>query len=589
MPPQLKKRFADSLKYLSANLADIIEGGFFTKSPPHFVEELLLGFSNFKQIVATPDAPVENLKNNILATLFAGNTSRLKELLNIANDTAKNPELGETDEKYLRQALTALVRYKHLVNDHWDLKTQTTHLKNLLTAKVRSADPGHMGYATWEDQQDIAAWQRPYIFSEAITFQMTSGCSNFCRRCNEWALPKVRNHFSHDAVNTFIDTFIAHGNTDLALYGGSDPLDWCDDSHDITHVLKHLKETSRFSLLTKIPKGKGHLAKALTKARIPMSVSLTDRNRERIFRLEQQMGQAFTKQHATADLLIPAGLDEDFATVKPSITDSYGTEISLDGCFCVIPAFTSALHPFGHKKIKITKDTRFIPRKKIGRPALLVDYFKPLEVVTEQGATVLHTLIDVQVENILFDNGTDELTPPGMRSIREYFDVFSDKARLKRKSMTPSVVKKIKAKYLKDRRFKDLGPDEKQGMKNEIVDHIRFTRKEIVEQARTCSISFFLAAIQAYVQKQPIKCDIIRHLTLLEYGRVKKQFHDIAPAASIAQRLEIPDMDPWPLFRYYALRLVHKGRVKQVDRFIQDVPAVFHPEKDRFIPSGSTD
>nr|WP_321398520.1 hypothetical protein [uncultured Desulfobacter sp.] len=544
-----------------------------------------MGFSNFKNIVVIPDAPVENLKNNILAALFAGNTSWLKDGLDLANDTAKDPELGETDEKYLRQVLTALVRYKHLVNSHSDLKAQTTKLKNLLADKVRAADPGHMEYADWENQQDFASWQRSYIFSEAITFQMTSGCSNFCRRCNEWALPKVRGHFSYDAVNTFIDTFLSHGNTDLALYGGSDPLDWCDESHDITHVLQHLKETSQFSLLTKIPKGKDSLARDLIKAGIPMSVSLTGRNRDRIICLEQQMRQAFTKQHATADLLIPAGLDEDFATIKPSITDSYGTEISLDGCFAVIPAFTSALHPFGHKKIRITGKTKFIPRKKIGRPALLVDYFKPLEVVTEQGPTILPTLMDVQIENILFDNGTDELTPPGMRSIREYFDVFSDKARLKRKSMTPSVVKKIKAQYLKDRGFKDLCPDKKQGMKNEILGHIRFTQKAIVEQAKICSISFFLAAIQAYVQTQPTKCKIIRHLTLQEYIQIKTRFPNIYHAPPIAQLIEKPDIDHWPIFRYYALSLVHQGHIKEVTQFIQDFPSVFHPGEDRFIPA----
>ena len=545
-----------------------------------------MGFSISKNIIDTPDALVEDLKNNILAALFAGNIRHLKALLDQANRTAKNPELGETDEKYLRQALTALVRYKHLINNHSALKTQTHQLKNLLVNKVRLADPGHMTYGQWENHLDIAGWQRPYIFREAITFQMTSGCSNFCRRCNEWALPKVRGHFSYDAVNTFIDTFLAHGNTDLALYGGSDPLDWSDNSRDITHVLNRLKTASRFSLLTKIPKGKDDLAMALIKARIPMSVSLTDRNRDRINSLEQQMGQTFAKQHATADLLIPAGLDEDFATVKPSITDSYGTEISPDGCFAVIPAFTSALHPFGHKKIRITRKTKFIPQKKIGRPALLVDYFKPLQVVTEKGATVLHTLMDVQVENILFDNGTDELTPPGMRSLREYFDVFSDKARLKRKSMTPSVVKRIKTKYLKGRRFKDLCPDKKQGMKNEIIDHIRFTRKEIVEQAKICSISFFLAAIHAYIQKQPVKCQIIRYMTLQEYSRVKTRFQILEPVAPIIQRLETLGIDPWLLFRYYALSLVHKGPVKEVTQFIKYVPAVFHPKKDRFIPAG---
>jgi len=536
-------------------------------------------------MILTPESAVEDLKNRILAALFSGETGQLKTLLDQATDTAKHPGLGETDEKYLRQVSTALARHKHQVNTHSALEKQTCHLNRLLADKVRHAHPWHMAYDTWQSRLAPAPWQRPYIFSEAITFQMTSGCSNFCRRCNEWALPKVRGHFSVDAVNTFIDTFLAHGNKDLALYGGSDPLDWCDGPHDITHVLDRLGKTCQFSLLTKIPKGKGRLGKALVKAGIPMAVSLTDRNRDRILNLESQMGQSFTKQHATADLLIPAGLDEDFSTVKPSITDSYGTEISPDGCFAVIPAFTSALHPFGHKKIRITAQSTFIPGKKLGRPALLVDYFKPIDVFTGQGFTVLPGLLDVQVENILFDNGRDELTPPGMRSIREYFDVFSDKARRQRKRLIPSVVRRIKNRDLHTSHFHGLSAEKQTAMKNEIRDHIRFTKKDIVAQARTCTISFFLAAIRAYARNQPIKCRIIRHLTRREYMQLGKIPRNLDPVRPITEALENPDTDPWHLFRYYALGLIHQGPIKQVDQLIQACPAAFHPEKDRFIPA----
>ncbi len=558
-----------------------------TKAPFIVGKEFPLGASVFQHLIVTPQSVVEEMKNRILAALFAGETNRLKALLNHAVNRAKHPELGETDEKYLRQALAALVRHKHLIDDHSDLKTQTRHLKRLLADKVRHANPGHIGYDIWKKRLDLAPWQHPYIFSEAITFQMTSGCSNFCRRCNEWALPNVRDHFSFDAVNTFIDTFLAYGNKDLALYGGSDPLDWCDHPHDITHVLNRLGKTCQFSLLTKIPRGKEELATSLIKTGIPISVSLTGRNRDRIFSLEKQMGRSFTKQHDTSDLLIPAGLDEDFSTVKPSITDSYGTEISLDGCFSVIPAFTSALYPFGHKKIRITAQSAFIPQKKIGRPALLVDYFKPLEVVTPQGLSTLPALLDVQVENILCDNGRDELTPPGMRSIREYFDIFSDKARLKRKSLTPSVLKRIKEKYLHTTRFHDRALVKQAAMKNEIVDHVRFTKKQIVAQARISTLSFFLAAICAYIQSQPITCRIIRHLTEQEYIQLQKLSRNRALMSPIAEHLENPDTDPWLLFRYYALTLLHKGPVKQVDQFIRDCPGAFHPEKDRVIPASS--
>lgn len=148
--------------------------------------------------------------------------------------------------------------------------------------------------------------------------------------------------------------------------------------------------------------------------------------------------------------------------------------------------------------------------------------------------------------------------------------------------LTPSVVKRIKAKYLHNTRFPALNPEMKTTMKNEILDHVQFTRKDIVAQARTCSISFFLAAICDYIQTHPTKCRIIRHLTLQEYIRMSERFQKLA-RNPIARTLDTPDIDPWHLFRYYALGLIHQGPIKQVDQFIQVCPAVFHPEKDRFI------
>ncbi|MBP9598222.1 MAG: hypothetical protein KBE30_03655, partial [Desulfobacter sp.] len=134
-----------------------------------------MGSSVFQNIIVTPDAPVEDLKNRVVAALFSGKTKQLKTLLDQTTGWAKPAELGETDEKYLRQVLTALIRHKHLVDDHPDLKKQTKKLKHLLADKLHNADPGHMAYDTWKKRLDLAPWQNPYIFSEAITFQMTSG------------------------------------------------------------------------------------------------------------------------------------------------------------------------------------------------------------------------------------------------------------------------------------------------------------------------------------------------------------------------------------------------------------------------------
>ncbi len=68
----------------------------------------------------------------------------------------------------------------------------------------------------------------------------------------------------------------------------------------------------------------------------------------------------------------------------------------------------------GHKKLPVTRKTSVFPKKKIGRQALLVDYFKPLEVVGEPNTRFhLSRLLDVQVENILLDNGSMDLSPRG--------------------------------------------------------------------------------------------------------------------------------------------------------------------------------
>ncbi len=532
-------------------------------------------------VIATPDAPVEHLKNRIIAGLFVRDADNLTDLVHVACHTAAIPDLGETDEKFLRQILTALTRYRHQPGFPSGLKKQTLQLRSLLADKVRQAEPGYLTCTDWKARLDLTPWQKQAVFSQAITFQMTSGCSNFCRRCNEWALPKTRSHFTFDAVKRFIQTLLEHGNRDLALYGGSDPLDWCDPPYDITHVFKDLNEEIQFSLLTKVPKGTEALAKKLETSGIPLSVSLTDRNRPRINALEKEMDHPFTKQHATSDLLIPAGLDEDFSTVKPSITDGYGTELSPDGVFAIIPAFTSALHPFGHKKIRITVDTPFLPAKKLGRPALLVDYFKPMEVITAAGSGILPDLLDIQVENILLDNGHDALTPPGMRSIREYFDIFSDKARQRRKKLTPAVVKRLKAQYLHDTNFKNLTPACKKKLKKQILAHVEFTKETYVASALICSVSYFLASVHAYLKDRPVKQQIIRHLTRLEY--VASQQWPVSLSTPIHVSLETRAIDPWLVFRGHTLNLIHKGDPKPVVQFTLDYPARFHPEKDRFV------
>lgn len=535
-------------------------------------------------IILTPDAPLEKLKNKILAAFYQEDMAEVSNLLDQVIEISRTASIGETDEKYLRQILIAIRRFKNQFDEGISLTIteQYRQFQVILRDKARDAEPYYLDYTTWTECLNLNTWQWTQLFTQAITFQMTSGCSNVCRRCNEWALPKVRGHFTFKAVNTFIQNLLDHKNSDLALYGGSDPLDWIDPPHDITHVMARMAGKSEFSLLTKIPKGKGSLAKTLAEESVPMSVSLTNRNRERIKSLEQEMAKPFTKQHATKDLLIPACLDEDFATTKPSITDSYGTEISLDGAFTILPTFTSALHPFGHKKIPIGRNTNFIPLKKLGRPALLVDYFKPLEVVTKNGTMVLPHLLDIQVENILLDNGDYDLTPPGMRSVKEYFEIFDSKARRQRKKMTLSVVRRFKNETGTHTRYHDLPLDEKEALRDKIQTHLDFTREKPVLSARVAAASFFLNAVRSYLEVSPTKAQIIKHLTYDEFKRLKSRAQQL-DKVYLKDLFGDPSQDAWMIFRTLALSLVHGESLGSVvNDFLTACQARYDSDRDIF-------
>ncbi len=536
-------------------------------------------------LTSTQQTALEVMKNKFLSAIYGRDYKALESEYDLILVKAQGQPLSETDEKYLRQIQTAFKCFSPSLSKHRNIFTLTAiydQVQTLLRDLVRIKKPSFTDYETWDKHINLEAWQKEQVFTHAVTLQLTTGCSNYCRRCNEWALPRVRAHFTHGAVVQFIKTLKRYNNTDLALYGGSDPMDWEDGEFTLAHILDNLDFPCEFSLLTKIPKGREDLVRKIAESGIPLSVSLTNRNRSRIEALEERMGSALTKQHATSDLLIPACLDEDFTSVRPSITDSYGTEISLDGANIIIPTFTSALYPFGHKKIPVTRDTDFFPVKKLGRPALLVDYFKPLEVSDETCASYyLPTLLDVQVENILLDNGSYDLTPPGMRSVKEYFEVFDEKARQQRKKMTISVMKRLKKNRLETQPYQALSQSKKQKYRDDIQAHIDFTKKEPVIAARVSAASFFLASILTYLASVQEKKIIISCLTRDEYKRRENKMQEFDD--SLKNLFSDPRQSAWKIFRYLALALVNGQREGLVDEFISHWPAEYHPGLDRYI------
>ena len=529
------------------------------------------------------DPGFEDLKNWFLAALYEKDAEAAGQIYQEILDKAKSLGTGlrENEEKVLRQIQAAGKRFsKTLPREKRDeLRTLLGEITRDQAGMVWTKD-----YTSWARQLNLLSWQEQRLFETAITFQLSKGCSHFCRRCNEWALPKVRGHFSRTAVLQILEKLQFHGNRDLALYGASDPLDWEDPPHGFDDILSG--KTIRYSVLTKVPRGKTGQLRSLIQKEIPFSVSLTDRNRKRIKSLEQAMDVDLPKQHDLNELLIPAGLDEDFSTVKPSITDAYGSEITPEGAFIIIPTFTSALYPMGHAKIPISRETRFFPVKLLGRPALLKDYFKPLEVWGKNPEPFfIDYLLPVQVASILLDSGDYDLTPPGMRSIKEYFEVFDERARTKRKKNTLSVMRKLKTEFLGNRTYSELAFARKKEYRSRIRAHINFTREKPVLRSRISATAFFLAAIKTYLPAHPLESRIIAHLTREEFQGLQQ------PAA--AQRSLVPlielfsdnTQDAWQIFRFYALSLVHGQDTAHADRFLAQWPSQYDPGQDRFVPA----
>lgn len=541
--------------------------------------------------ICTADCFLEQKKNEFLAAVYEKEFHTAEQIyMDILKHAESQSEFSENFEKRLNQIQVIFKKFKPALLKHCTpgIKNVQDHLKNLILASIKKSSNtiGHINFQTWETKLELTPCQKELLYQTAMTFQLTSGCSNFCRRCNEWALPKVRSYFCFNTILTILDHIADRKNDEISLYGASDPLDWTVDDKTLSDIIEHLQKLQlEYSILTKVPKGKRSLLKILLKNRSNLSVSITSKNKARIKEIEREIGTPISKQHDLEELLIPAGLDEDFTSIKPSITDGYGTEITPDGAFIIIPCFTSALYPFGHKKIPVTSNTCFFPVKKTGRNALLVDYFKPLEGYDLNKIRChLTALLDVQVESIILDNGTDQLTPPGMRSLKEYLSIFEETARCQRKKMTPSVMKKLKKQFLSTTCFQNLSTKDKTLFLKKITGHLTLCKPENCVSAKLYAISFFLASVHHYAQNHRVKVKIMRFL-------LKDEIKDIfnAPPALVADRspgeaLKDPAVDAFYAFRFYVFCLLNRSDDHAVLDFIQTYPATYDPETDIFVP-----
>ncbi len=532
-------------------------------------------------------------KNQFLAAIFRRDFKNAESIYKqIWESIADGDELPEVDQKAINQIQHAFNKYRDILIENCTsrLGQINTRIRKQMTKQVR-AQQNHIDFVefqTWYNQLGITQKQFNTLLKTVTTLQITTGCSNYCRRCNEWALPGVRKHFSFDAVKKLTKALFDAGNTEFSHYGASDPLDWRHESMDFTDIITFMDKHGyrpKFGILTKIPRGSEKIAEKLLKMDADMAVSITKKNRSRAVRIEEELGRQFHKHHDDDELLIPAGLDEDFASIKSSITDNYGTEITPEGAFLIIPTFTSALNPTGQRRIPITPDTGFFLTKRVGREALPVDYFKPLTAVDQEGNEfVLNRLLDAQIENILQDDGSYALTPPGMMSFAEYFQTYESDAVLQRRVLFPTVVEGLREKFLTKGISLTNRKDPGEHFRSQALSYFEFCSMDKIGKYKRNAFSFYLKAVADYLKKHPDERKIIRHLREQDAKKYNKIYRSQCNnRGSLLETVPEKAGSTYELFQAFMFKLLENPDHREIQDFIKSAPVKYDQYSDRFV------
>jgi len=525
-------------------------------------------------------------KNELLAAIYNRNFDKFENLYNsFAITIAKQDNFSEEEQKAINQIRSAISKFskKNSFNCTDDFQNSKKLIQNKMSGFVRRQikKPEYVELGSWFKKLGLSKKRYHIMLKTTAMVQMSVGCSNCCRRCNEWALPGPRKHFSFNTAKMIIENLFDTDNKTFSLYGASDPLDWEHKNNDITDILAYMERHGyqpEFGLLTKIPRSTEKIAEKLLASGADVAVSITSKNKLKINIIEKRAGKKFAAQHDVEHLEIPAGLDEDFSSVKPSITDYYGTEITPEGASLVIPAFTSALNPTGQHRIPVSSKTPYFLDKIIGRDALTIEYFKPLRAIDIKGNKItLKKLLNVQIENILLDNSDEQVTPPGMMNLNEYFRTFDADAVKQRKKMASSVIKRLKGKMLKNCQDTESKQKDLKRFKKQVDCYLDFCSMERIVKYKIATFSFYLHSIADYLNRHPAEKDIVLFLRRKDRKCVKRYSKDIEST------LKQSDSNTYDIFQPLLFRLLENPCDDMIHKFINNSPAKYDPETDRFV------
>jgi len=522
-----------------------------------------------------PESCFETNRKRLMAELLEHRQAdALITLSKIVSDSESQDELTESEQKSLRQTIFMLKRLDSVIPElSVDIvKHQAGKIKTILGVYIRKK----ISYSRFDDLKKMSGLSDSNFdlaLKNMTSLQITSGCSNACRRCNEWALPGIRKHIRKKDILSLTETAIKLGNIDFTFYCASDPLDYKDGLDTISDILDTIHSKGHkpvFGLLTKLPSGSLSILEQLILNKRDIAISITNKNRTYTEPLIKKHPNSLSVQHDSEDLLIPAGLDEDFSTVKSSITDNYGFEITPEETFQVIPTYTSALNPTGQYRIPTSVNTRFIIKRKTGRHALAIDYFKPLTVINEHNLEItLNELTKPQIENILLCRDDENISPPGMMTLHEFFKSFEDDAVNRRKKIFPSVIQTL-------RQDKTLSS---QDFRNKLIEYHDICNHHTIIKYKTAAFSFFLKSIQIYLKKYKSERTIVRHLRrdipsipdMLEKDR------------SLVAHIKDKSINSYLLLQHLLDKLLVNPENKLISEFIHMNPSLYHSISDRFM------
>jgi hypothetical protein len=205
-----------------------------------------------------------------------------------------------------------------------------------------------------------------------------------------------------------------------------------------------------------------------------------------------------------------------------------------------------------------------------------VEYFKPLKAIDLHGREFMpDNLFEPQIENILLDNGSESLTPPGMTNLQEYFKTYEPDAVKTRKSLLPSVVRGLRKEILFQEKYKEKSRKRRSDHFSQLVrSYSESCRMKKMIQFKKNAFSYYLKSIADYLKTHPVERSIILYLRKKDMDRCEKDRHSVLKKydRSIDSLLDASETNIFDLFQILVFILLENPGSETIRTFIDGNP-----------------